>query len=649
LTGATQAATYFAVGETAVIGTSGSSGKWGGNYTSTRTADGAGQQLNEASAAGSMRLVWTYQFGGWTENQTLTSLSIKGYAVNNRGNNEPIEIYASAKLAPDPYIEGDWIKIGTISSTASSNAQTFGLPNVAVGAGQVLHLRIVDALNTNDTVSNGYRIDHMYVTAQDGAPPGGNPPTATGPATTKEIIGYFTQWGIYGKGQIPKLTASGIPANKVTIINYAFLNVDIQGNVFSGDEFADYNHTKDPVYSERGNFAQLRALRRDYPHLKLVLSVGGWTWSKNFSLAAATSESRDRFATTLARFVEVEDFDGADIDWEYPTGDPAIGVGEVGNSWSPKDPINHALLLLAVRAKLDELSTRTGKSYILSIATPAGYQAMAKVLPPLVDNNVTVNGFTVAGNEFLPGRWVGATTAAQSLKFVNVMCYDMAGAAWSQLSRHHAPLFAHQSAPGEFGDPGDPNFSTGSQADHWQRHNCHFALQAHRNVFTDYTQLDGLFRVTNTATNPIPSVGAFSDNQIIFGIATYGRGFARVTNGDNGLFGTHSGQNNGSATEPVWFYYDILARAGTIYRPGDELLTDPLGSPTPQTNYGPYKFDGTQFIGFDDVRLVKQKIRYLSDYNLGGVMFWEFRFDSSDASESLIHAMKLGLETLAPR
>jgi chitinase len=649
LTSTAQAANYYAVGEIPVVGTKGASGKWGGNYTSTHTADGIGQQLTETNAAGTMRLVWTYQFGGWSTEQTLTALAIKGYAVNNRGNNEAIDVYFSANIQPDPNSEGDWSKIGTISSTASSNAQTFSLPNVPMGASRVFHVRVVDSLRTNDTVSNSYRIDQIYVTGQDVAPPGGDPPSPTGPATTKEIIGYFTQWGIYGKGQSPKLTASGIPADKVTIVNYAFLNLDALGNVFSGDEFADYNHTKDPIYLERGNFAQLRALRRDYPHLKLVFSVGGWTWSKNFSVAASSPEGRDNFATTLVRFVEVEDFDGADIDWEYPTGDPTVGVGEAGNTWDPKDPINHALLLLAVRAKLDELSVRTGKNYILSIATPAGYQTMAKVLPPLVNNHTMVNGFKVDGNEFLAGKYVGAMTAAQALRFVNVMCYDMAGAGWSQLSRHHAPLFAHQIVPGELGDPGDPNSSSGSGAEHWRRHNCHFALQGHRVVFTDYSHLDGLFGLLGSASNPPPPVGGFSDSQLVFGVATYGRGFARVTGGFNGLFGTHSGQNNGSATEPVWFYTDILNKAGTVYRPGDNTQADPLGSPPPWTVYGAYKFDGTQFIGFDDVRLIKQKVRYLADNNLGGMMVWEFRFDSSVANDSLIHAMKLGLESLAPR
>ncbi len=641
-----QAASYVAIGETAVIGKSGGSGSWSGNYTSTQTANGKGQQLTEVNSEGSMRLLWTYRFGGWSDAQTITALTIKGYAINNRGNNEPITLSVSAKLDPDPYQDRDWVAIGSISSTASSNTQTFTLPNLAMAAGQLLHLRIVDTLATNDMVANSYRIDQMFVTAQGSTPP---TPTPTGPATTKQIIGYFTQWSIYGKGRIPKLTASGVPADKVTIINYAFLNLDSQGNVISGDEFADYNHTKDPIYSERGNFAQLRALRRDYPHLKLVLSVGGWTWSNNFSLAAATAASRERFATTLAHFVEEEDFDGADIDWEYPTGDPAAGTGEADNAWSVKDPVNHALLLLAVRAKLDELSARTGKSYFLSIATPAGYLAMAKVLPPLVNNNVAVNGFTVAGNEFLPGKMVGAATAAQALQHVNVMVYDMAGAPWSQLSRHHAPLYPYQIAPREFGDPGDPSLLTGSPAEHWQRYNAHFALRGHRNVYTDYTHLDGLFEVRGGVQNAPAPVGGFAPSQIILGVATYGRGFTRVVNGDNGLFGIHSGDNNGSATEPVWFYYDILSKSGTVYRPGDDPLADPLSPTYAQTAYGPYKFDGSLFIGYDDVRLVKQKARHIVDQEYGGLMFWEFRFDASSPDTSLFNAAKLGFESLAPR
>lgn len=131
--------------------------------------------------------------------------------------------------------------------------------------------------------------------------------------------------------------------------------------------------------------------------------------------------------------------------------------------------------------------------------------------------------------------------------------------------------------------------------------------------------------------------------QIILGVATYGRSFTRVVNGDNGLFGTHSGDNNGSATEPVWFYYDILSKAGTVYRPGDDPLADPLSRLGAQTMYGPYKFDGSLFIGYDDARLVKQKARYIVDQNHGGSIFWEFRFDASSQDSSLFDTAKAWL------
>lgn len=45
LTSIAQAANYYAVGETPVVGTKGASGKWCSTYTSTHAADGIGQQL----------------------------------------------------------------------------------------------------------------------------------------------------------------------------------------------------------------------------------------------------------------------------------------------------------------------------------------------------------------------------------------------------------------------------------------------------------------------------------------------------------------------------------------------------------------------------------------------------------------------------
>ncbi len=81
-----------------------------------------------------------------------------------------------------------------------------------------------------------------------------------------------------------------IAADKLTHINYAFANIK-DGQVVEG--FA----------RDAENFKLLADLRRAHPHLKLLISVGGWTWSGGFSDAVLTPESRRRFVESAVRFV----------------------------------------------------------------------------------------------------------------------------------------------------------------------------------------------------------------------------------------------------------------------------------------------------------------------------------------------------------
>src|SRR4051812_7600937 len=45
----------------------------------------------------------------------------------------------------------------------------------------------------------------------------------------------------------------------------------------------------------KGNFNQLRKLKARYPNLKVLISLGGWTWSGGFSDAVSTAASRQAF------------------------------------------------------------------------------------------------------------------------------------------------------------------------------------------------------------------------------------------------------------------------------------------------------------------------------------------------------------------
>ena len=73
-----------------------------------------------------------------------------------------------------------------------------------------------------------------------------------------------------------------IDAKKLTHINYAFANV-INGEVMFDTTVIDNTSLKDD------DLKALQKLKEVNPELKILVSVGGWTWSGNFSDAALTN------------------------------------------------------------------------------------------------------------------------------------------------------------------------------------------------------------------------------------------------------------------------------------------------------------------------------------------------------------------------
>jgi chitinase len=173
-------------------------------------------------------------------------------------------------------------------------------------------------------------------------------PEETTTSKEKVIIGYVPGF----RGVLNDLE---IDATKLTHINYAF--VDVQ------DSMAWLtNITTDTV-----NFRILNKLKEVNPDLRILISIGGWTWSGNFSDATLTPQSREKFARTSADIVVDYDLDGVDIDWEYPNlpGD--------NNVHRPEDKQNYTLMFEALRKELDERTKETGKYYELTTAVGAFY------------------------------------------------------------------------------------------------------------------------------------------------------------------------------------------------------------------------------------------------------------------------------------
>jgi chitinase len=209
-------------------------------------------------------------------------------------------------------------------------------------------------------------------------------------AEPAKLIAYYFPSETPGRAYAP----ADIPAAKLTHINYAFANV-AGGEIVVGHPELDLEM-----------FAGLRELKQKHPHLKTLISVGGWSWSKDFSDAALTPESRERFAASGVAFVRQHGFDGIDIDWEFP-----VAGGMAGNTVRPEDKPNFTLLLQALREQLDAAGKTDGRSYLLTAALGAAHEHIET-----------------------------AKVAAQ-LDWLNLMAYDFSGT-WDARSGHVAPLFA---------------------------------------------------------------------------------------------------------------------------------------------------------------------------------------------------------------
>ena len=102
---------------------------------------------------------------------------------------------------------------------------------------------------------------------------------ATAASSGYKVIGYFPNWGMYRN---PSIYPHDIDANLVTHINYAFTKVDTAGNIHLFDPWADTDYRQDwnsqkPYW---GHFRELYDLKQKHPHLKTLISIGGWTLSE---------------------------------------------------------------------------------------------------------------------------------------------------------------------------------------------------------------------------------------------------------------------------------------------------------------------------------------------------------------------------------
>ncbi|OUM59521.1 glycoside hydrolase family 18 protein [Piromyces sp. E2] len=195
----------------------------------------------------------------------------------------------------------------------------------------------------------------------------------------KVEIGDIKRKNKFYKGSLnDPLTIDG---SKFSHIIYAFGSIDNNNQVQPYNQFEDierdyHQSQKNCICCLKGSYYQLFLLKEKYPHLKIILSIGGWGNSQRFSVTFSTPQSRQTFIESITNwFNKYPVFEGIDIDWEYP-----VSGGDVGTLHDENDGVNLASFIKELREYWNSIGH---SDWYITLALPAS-------IPDYLANNTSV-------------------------------------------------------------------------------------------------------------------------------------------------------------------------------------------------------------------------------------------------------------------
>ncbi len=192
--------------------------------------------------------------------------------------------------------------------------------------------------------------------------------------TDYRIVGYYPAWNR------TILPADKIQTSNLTHIVHAFAWPTVTGSIQ-----ADAN------VPDAALVAAVHAAGK-----KVLIAFGGWGHDAGFVPVAANPAIRAVFIENVMNFLTTHEYDGVDLDWEFPS------------TAAQRESLT--VLVKEIRRAMDAIDS----SYLLTMAVPISNWS---------------------------GQWIDFPAIVSSMDWFNAMAYDVHGS-WTAHAGHNAPLYA---------------------------------------------------------------------------------------------------------------------------------------------------------------------------------------------------------------